>query len=65
MNRVVRVDILLTMDERDAADQARKTTSRSEWIASLIRRACGLKCGPHQRGRPKEGTDAGTDEKTR
>ena len=61
MKPVVRVDIMLSEEERDAADAARKTTSRSEWIAALIRRACGLKCGPHMRGRPKEGdSNAGT-----
>lgn len=62
----VRVDITLWEEERDAADKARKTTSRSEWIGALIRRACGLKCGPHKVGRPKEGTDdAGTETKQR
>jgi len=61
-----RVEVLLTDEERDAADKSRQTTSRSEWIAALIRRACGLKCGPHQRGRPREGSEhAGTKTHTR
>lgn len=60
----VRVDITLWEEERDAADKARKTTSRSEWIGALIRRACGLKCGPHMVGRPKEGAkNAGAKKK--
>jgi len=65
MKHVVRVDILLTPEERNAADAARKTTSRSEWIAALIRRACGLKTGSHVRGRPKEGSDVGPEKKKR
>lgn len=65
MKPAVRVDIMLTEEERDAADAARKKTSRSEWIAALIRRACGLKCGPHLRGRPKEGSDVGVKAKNK
>lgn len=60
-----RVDLVLSAEEVAAADKARKTTSRSEWIGALIRRACGLKCGPHMRGRPKEGSEnVGTKTKT-
>ena len=61
-----RVDIMLSAEEVDAADEARKTTSRSEWIGALIRRECGLKCGPHMVGRPKEGAkNAGAKKKQR
>ncbi len=52
-----RINILLSPDELSAAEKARKKVSRSEWIGSLIRKACGLRCGPHRIGRPSEPKD--------